>query len=270
MKNDEQNVKISVIMGIYNCAETLSEAIESILHQTYKNWELIMCDDGSTDNTVDIAMSYVKRFPEKIFLLRNDRNIGLNATLNKCLAVSRGEYIARMDGDDISKSERFEKEIDVLLKNPHLSIVSSNMEFFDENGVWGKTNKIEYPKNEDFLLKTPFCHAPCLVKKEAYEKVHGYTVSNKLLRVEDYHLWVKMYAAGYKGINIMECLYMMRDDRNAQHRRKFKYRINECRVKFLAIKLLHLPFYGYLYGIRPIIIGLLPSFLYRIVHKINK
>lgn len=261
---------ISVIMGVYNCAETLSEAIDSILSQTYNNWELIICDDGSTDNTVEVVHSYVEKFPEKVFLLRNDHNIGLNATLNKCLAVARGEYVARMDGDDISKADRFEKEINVLLKNPRFSIVSSNMDLFDENGVWGKTNKIEFPIGRDFLLGTPFCHAPCLVKREAYDAVNGYTVSKELLRVEDYHLWIKMYAAGYIGMNIKECLYMMRDDRNAQHRRKFKYRINECRVKFLAIKLLHLPLYGYFYCIRPIIVGLLPSFLYRIVHKINK
>lgn len=261
---------ISVIMGVYNCAETLSEAIDSILSQTYNNWELIICDDGSTDNTVAVVHSYIERFPQKIILLRNDHNLGLNATLNKCLAIAKGDFVARMDGDDISKPDRFEKEIKTLLKHPDISIVSSNMEFFDENGVWGRTHKIETPQNIDFLLKTPFCHAPCLVKKEVYNAVNGYTVSKSLLRVEDYHLWVKMYAAGYKGMNIMECLYMMRDDRNAQHRRKFKYRINECRVKFLAIKLLHLPLYGYFYSIRPIIVGLLPSFLYRIVHKINK
>lgn len=87
------------------------------------------------------------------------------------------------------------------------------------------------------LLKgTPFCHAACMVRKEAYEKVKGYSISDRLLRVEDYHLWIKMYAKGFKGMNLQEPLYSMRDDRNAQGRRKFKYRLNEAYVKKVAIK----------------------------------
>ncbi len=94
---------------------------------------------------------------------------------------------------------------------------------FDENGVWGKTYAELYPIKESFLKGTPFCHAACMVRKEAYEKVKGYSISDRLLRVEDYHLWIKMYAKGFKGMNLQEPLYSMRDDRNAQGRRKFKY-----------------------------------------------
>lgn len=267
--NNEKKM-ISVIMGVFNCASTLPEAINSILSQTYHDWEMIICDDGSTDATIDIVASYVERYPDKIFLLKNKYNLGLNATLNKCLSVARGEYIARMDGDDLSRPDRFEKEMDILLKHPNISIVSSNMDLFDESGIWGKTNKVEFPQNKDCLSSTPFCHAPCLVRREAYDAVNGYSVSDKLLRVEDYHLWVKMYAAGYIGMNIQESLYLMRDDRNAQKRRKFKYRINEFRVKILTVKMLKLPFYDYFYCFKPIIVGLLPPFLYRVLHKMNK
>ena len=109
-----EKMMISIIMGIYNCAETLSDAIDSIIAQTYDNWELIMCDDGSTDNTYNIAQEYKERYPDKIVLLKNEKNMGLNYTLNKCLEVASGEYIARMDGDDISLPTRFEKEIGFL------------------------------------------------------------------------------------------------------------------------------------------------------------
>ena len=74
--------KISVIMGIYNCGSTLSEAIESIIAQTYTNWELIMCDDGSSDNTYEVAEEYAKKYPQKIKLIRHQINQGLNITLN--------------------------------------------------------------------------------------------------------------------------------------------------------------------------------------------
>ena len=118
----------------------------------------------------------------------------------------------------------------------------------------------------DFLKKTQFCHAACMVRKEAYDAVGGYSVSKKLLRVEDYHLWVKMYEHGYKGINILEPLYHMRDDHNAQKRRKFKYRLNECYVKAYAIKHLELPVYGYLYCLKPLMLGITPGWLYKILH----
>ena len=261
--------KISVIMGIYNCAETLEEAVNSILNQTYTNWEMIMCDDCSIDDTVRIAQMYVQKYPEKIRLLKNARNMGLNFTLNKCLKEATGDYIARMDGDDISYSTRFEKEVMVLDNNPEIAIVSTNMEVFDEQGVWGHTHMDEKPECIHFLKRSPFCHAACMVRKEAYKAVNGYSVSKKLLRVEDYHLWIKMYELGYKGFNIQESLYGMRDDHNAQKRRKFKYRLNECYVKAYAIKHLGLPFYGYIYCLKPLILGITPGGIYKILHHVK-
>ncbi len=263
----EKSKLVSVIMGIYNCAETLEEAINSIISQTYTNWELVMCDDGSKDNTLQIAKDFQTKYPDRIFVLVNEQNMGLNYTLNRCLYEAHGEYIARMDGDDTCSPDRFEKEIAVLEENSDIAIVSSDMELFDNDGVFGRTNKNIKPSKKDFMKGTPFCHAPCMVRREAYLAVEGYSVDKKLLRVEDYHLWVKMYALGYTGTNIKEYLYQMRDDRNAIKRRKFKYRLNEAYVKKIAIKKFKLPFYNYIYCLKPIILGLVPTFIYRILHK---
>lgn len=260
------NVKISVIMGIYNCSSTLDEAIGSLLNQTYKDWELIMCDDGSTDNTFEIAECYAKKY-SNIHLYRNDKNMGLNYTLNKCLGYANGKYIARMDGDDISLPERFEKEIDFLESNKEYSIVSTPMEYFDNSGVFSVGKGGKEPSVKSFPKGTPFCHAPCMVKREAYDAVGGYSVSPKLLRVEDWHLWIKMYSNGYKGYILDEPLYMMRDDRDAVNRRNFKSRINEARVSLLAVKMLKLPVWMGIYSLRPIIVGLLPLKLYTYLHK---
>ena len=84
-----------------------------------------------------------------------------------------------------------------------------------------------FPEKRDFLQGTPFCHAPCMVRAEAFAAVGGYAEDKKLLRVEDYDLWTRMYAAGFRGMNLDHPLYLMRDDRNAVKRRKFRYRINE-------------------------------------------
>lgn len=259
--------KVSVIVGIYNCAKTLGEALDSIVNQTYTNWEVIMCDDHSSDNTIQIAKQYVKRYPEQFILLKNKENHGLNYTLNKCLNFVSGDYIARMDGDDLCSKDRFAKEVTILDEHKDIAIVSTDMNFFDEKGVWGRTYTEANPTKESFLSATPFCHAACMVRKEAYLAVGGYSISKKLLRVEDYHLWVKMYAKGYKGMNIQEPLYSMRDDRDAQGRRKFKYRLNEAYVKKVAIQELGLKKRNYVWCLRPIIIGLLPGSLYRILHR---
>lgn len=258
---------ISVIMGIYNCAETLSDAIESILSQTFSDWELIMCDDGSSDNTYSVAEEYFLKYPEKIKLLKNEKNLGLNATLNRCLAVAEGEFIARMDGDDTCVSDRFEKELEALTADENLAVVGSAMSLFDENGTWGNMMSPEYPTARDFLSGSPFCHASCIMRRAALEKVGGYGDEKKLLRVEDYHLWMKFYAAGYVGRNLPEPLYSMRDDRAAYKRRKFRYRLNEAYVRRLCVRQLGLPFYCYVYSLRPIAVGLLPEKIYLALHR---
>ena len=125
---------VSVIMGIYNCEKSIEAAIESILQQTYDNWEMIMCDDGSNDDTYLVASGYRDDYPEKIVLLKNGCNRGLNYTLNHCLRYAKGEYIARMDGDDISLPTRLEKEVRFLDEHPHFAIVSCPMIYFDEGG----------------------------------------------------------------------------------------------------------------------------------------
>ena len=261
--------KISIIMGIYNCASTLPEAIDCILAQTVTDWELIMCDDGSKDNTFAVAKEYADRYPDKIKLLQNEQNLGLNATLNKCLSVAESEYIARMDGDDICTPDRFEKELAMLESDESLAVVSCDMEFFDETGKWGYISHPDVPTKKDFLHGSPFCHAPCIMRKSVLDKVGGYSVDKKLLRVEDYHLWMKIYAAGYVGKNIHLPLYSMRDDRNAYSRRRFKYRLNESYVKRQCVKKLGLPKIGYIHALRPILVGLLPSFVYNKLHKRN-
>lgn len=266
MKN---NPLISVIMGIYNCEEYLSDSIESIINQTYKNWELIMCDDGSSDFTLKIAQEYEKKYPHQIKVLINEKNMGLNYTLNKCIEYANGEYIARQDGDDISLSNRFEVEMNFLLQNCDYSLVSSNMIFFDETGDWGRSHNFGIVKKENFIKGSPICHAPCIMKKEALKQVGCYSVEKKLLRVEDYHLWFKFYIAGLKCYNIEDCLYKMRDDSNAYKRRNFQNRVNEARLKLWGFKQIKIPLHKYIWVLKPIILFFLPQKLYQFLHTKN-
>lgn len=253
-------------MGIYNCAPYLQEALDSLYAQTYQDFEIILCEDGSSDNTYEIAEEN-RRLHPNIVLLRNPRNLGLNQTLNNCLAVAKGEYIARMDGDDVCAPIRFETELRFLEEHPEYAIVTTPMKYFDANGVFREGHGGREPKLTDFPKFSPFCHAPCMVRKEAYDAVEGYTVAEKLLREEDYHLWIKMYQKGYRGYTLEKALYSMRDDRNAKRRRNFKARKNEAYVKHLAIKAFNLPFWYYIYCMKPLILGVIPTWLYNILHR---
>lgn len=266
-----KKIDISIIMGIYNCSSTLEESIDSILNQTLKNWELIMYDDGSNDCTYEKALRYAKTY-ENIYVYKNDKNLGLNKTLNNCLKHCKGRYIARMDGDDISLPMRLEKEFIFLESHTDYSIVSTPMIYFDENGDFAEGMSVKEPTIYDVIKKTPFCHAPCMVRKVAFDAVKGYSTDKWTMRVEDYDLWVRMLAMGYKGYNLSEPLYKMRDDRNAYNRRKFKYRLNEAYVKYKAFKTFQLPNRYLLYILRPILVGLMPRFIYSKLHayKINR
>ena len=135
-----------------------------------------------------------------------------------------------MDGDDISVPERFEKEIDFLDAHPEYALVSCPMIHFDDQGDFKIGKGGGEPPKEVFLKKTPFCHAPVMVRAEVYKAVGGYTVKPITERREDYYLWYKIYKAGYRGFNLSEPLYKMRDDRNARARRNsIKSRINAYR-----------------------------------------
>ena len=258
--------RITVLMGIYNCASTLVEALDSLYSQTFQDFKIVLCDDGSTDDTYEVARVYADK-RDNIILVRNEKNMGLNYTLNRCLEYADTEYCARMDGDDISLPTRFQKEIEFLDSHPEYAIVSTQMQHFDSEGIFRVGSGKGEPDVRTYPKSVPFCHAPCMVRTEAYKAVGGYTVDTKLLRQEDYHLWIKMYKHGYRGYTLDEPLYMMRDDRNAVRRRNFVSRRNEAYVKHLACKMLGLPFYYNLYCLKPLILSITPTWIYNILHK---
>jgi glycosyltransferase EpsE len=257
---------ISVLMGIYNCEKTLEEAIQCIIDQTYENWELIMCDDCSTDNTYEIAKK-IERKDSRIRVIKNDHNRTLAPSLNRCLGYANGEYIARMDGDDICTSDRFEKELDILMAHPEYALVSCNMNLYDTGGVYRVIHYAENPEKRGFVKASQFCHAGCMMRTSVLRELGGYSEEMYCARVEDYDLWVRMYALGYRGYNIQETLYSMRDDRDAHMRRTFKNRLNETRVEARAVKLLNLNKKYYVRTLIPLLKCLIPNFLYKYLHK---
>ena len=261
-------------MGVYNCSQTIDEAIGSILKQTYSDWEFIICDDFSTDNTYNKLLYYKENYPDKFVLLKNKKNFKLAYTLNRCLKYAKGRYIARMDGDDISLPERFEKQIKFLNNNPDMDLVGTSMRRFDDNGLADVLEAAKNPNKYTRRNRLPFYHATIMTYKYVYQELNGYTVSNRTIRVEDSDLWYRFYNAGFKGNNILEPLYLVREDINSIKRRTFKVRWTGFRSTVRGYKLLGFPSYWLIRPfIKTLVKGLIPGWLvikYRAMQKKNR
>ncbi len=236
--NLSENPKISVIMSVYNCEKTLRDAIDSIMNQTYENWEFVICNDCATDNSQIILDEYKEKYPNKFILLKNEKNMRLSHSLNKCLRAASGELIARMDGDDLSEPTRFEKQVNFLKKHPEYQVVGTAMRRFDDNGLHDIVIASEKPCKNDLIKGVPFCHATIVMYKEAYDSVGGYKESEMTKRSQDYDMWFRFYDCGFEGYNLSEPLYLVREDINAIKRRTFENRYNIMKIQFNGYKLL--------------------------------
>ena len=221
----KKNPLVSVIMPVYNGEKYLEEAIESILNQTFKDFELIIVDDGSVDKTLKIIEKYPKN-NASIRLIKNNKNIGRVFSLNKALQEARGLYIARMDADDISLPKRIEKQINFLEKNQDYVIVGSNIEIINDEGK--KLGVRIYPQDDEnirktLLFKSPFAHPVVMFRKKEVVELGGY--SNEYSTVEDYDLWIRILNKG-KGYNLQEYLLKYRVHPNQEKNEKLKIQLN--------------------------------------------
>lgn len=230
------NDKVSVIMACYNCSKTLNKAIDSILMQTYTNWVMICCDDGSNDNTWEILQDYKKRYPDKFIIIQNDGNKKLPYSLNHCLKYVETDLVARMDADDWSMPERFEKQVCYLKEHPEIDLVGTGILVSDGKKVLTTIVQPEYPKPKDMLYNNCFSHATIMTYKKVYDKLDGYSLLPYVERCEDLDLWSRFFVAGFHGYNMPDELYAILEDENAVHRRDLKNRLNTAKTLMVAYK----------------------------------
>ena len=258
--------KVSIVMGVFNCSDTLSKSIDSIINQTFSDWEFIICDDGSTDNTYDLLLQYAHKDP-RIIILKNEKNMGLPYGLNACIAHSSGEFIARQDGDDYSHPKRLERQVKYLEENKNCQFVGCAVYLFDQKGIWGeRISKLSAPKPIDLRKGPNFAHPTIIFRKEALYKASLYRADQDTLRVEDYDLYMRMYSLGLYGNIMKEKLYYFCEDIQAYRRKKYKYRVNEALIRYKGFKSMNLPWWAYFYVLKPLIIGLIPP---RIIGYVN-
>lgn len=233
--------KVSVIMSVYNCEDTICEAIDSILAQTYENWEFVICNDCATDRTFEICREYAAKYPDKFVLVENDTNRKLAYSLNHCLENATGKYVARMDGDDRSHPDRFEKQVRYLVEHPEVDLVGCAAQRFDDNGLNDVFYMEEHPDKYSLYHKVPFGHGMLLTYKRVYDELGGYTVAKRTERGQDYDLWFRFFYKGFRGDNLQEALYDVREDGNAIKRRTFKVRWRTYQTTRMGYKLLNYP-----------------------------
>lgn len=254
-------------MAAYNCEDTVVASIESILNQTYKNIEFIICDDCSCDNTYKILEDYQKKYPEIIVLLKNEKNMKLPATLNKCLEYVTGDYVARMDADDLSKLNRFEKQIEFLQSHPEYDLVSTGVEISNGKEIVGEIIRDEYPNKMTVTKNGVFSHATIMTYPYVYKELNGYSLDKYAVRVEDLDLWCRFFAKGFKGYGIQDVLYTVLEVEDTFQRRAYKYRINSAVTRIRGYKLLGIPKRYWPTACKTLIIGLIPSPIYKLLHK---
>ncbi len=195
--------KISVVMSVYNGEKYLAEAIESILNQTYTNFEFIIVNDGSKDGSLEMIQKYMKKDERIVFIDRENK--GLPYSLNEGISIAKGEYIARMDADDISLPSRFEKQIKYMEENK-LDVCGTFMEQFKTDSLY--KNFIKHPttnENIRFTLSFFSClvHPTVMLKKEVFDKAQ---YDENCKQAQDYQLWVDCAKEDFVFGNIPEIL----------------------------------------------------------------
>ncbi|NJM71923.1 MAG: glycosyltransferase [Scytonema sp. RU_4_4] len=189
--------KVSVVMSVYNGDQYLQESIESILNQTFTDFEFIMIDDGSIDNSWEILTEYAKQ-DQRVKLFKNTENIGLTKSLNKGLKLAQGEYVARQDADDVSLPERFEKQVEFLEQAPEVVLVSCNIDLIDQEGrLLGKQQRAcDRDLVSWYLLFYNHLagHSQVMFRQKLVSDLGGYSEDYRYS--QDYELWSRLIKVG--------------------------------------------------------------------------
>lgn len=231
---------VTVLLPAYNAQETIGEAIQSVINQTYKDWELIVINDGSTDDTKGVVMSYND---ERIKYIENDENKKLIYTLNRGIELATGEYIARMDADDICHPNRFEKQVEYMESHPDVIVCGTQINYFGTKST--NYRKLVFPTKDKQLkemlaMSTCFAHPTVMIRKSALDE-SGCRYDMDYKNAEDYSLWIDLMNYGKFG-NLLDQLlnYRVSDTQVSQPSNPITLAsVLKCRHKYVERYLPH-------------------------------
>ncbi|MBN1405702.1 MAG: glycosyltransferase family 2 protein [Candidatus Omnitrophica bacterium] len=260
-RNNNTNIMLSVIMTAYNEEKYISQAVESVLNQAYRDFELIIINDGSTDNTLEALNKYND---PRTRIINNEKNAGPAAARNLGIKTAVGKYCAIFDADDISLPERFSAQITFMEQNPGIAVVGTDYCEIDEKGVFKR--KIKKFTNDSQIKRhlslqtgdTCLAHTTSMFRKKAVEAIGFY--DEEMIVCEDKDLWIRLADEGYNFANIAGVLVNKRaaavnaanfEEKSKKHKRikrylysKNKDRFCRLRKKYINIKIPGLPKHG--------------------------
>lgn len=182
---------LSVLLPFHNAEETLEDAIDSILAQTYKNFSLYLIDNCSTDNSLIIAENK-KNFDSRIILIKNEKNFGISKSLNLIIPKINTKYTARMDADDFSYKEKFHNQIDFLESNERIDILGTNVDYFDVNGYFLSASNLPLTNRlikKKLSINNVLIHPSVIMRTKFLKTIQGY--NNFFFNAQDYDLWLR-------------------------------------------------------------------------------
>lgn len=223
--------KISIQICTYNRAGLIENAIESVLRQTYTDWEILILDDNSKDNTEEIVKKYLS--DSRIRYIKNEHNLGIAKNRNKGLSLSTGKYIAVLDSDDLwIDNKKLEKQIDFIENNPEYHLVGTNFNIINSENVVLKTVR-NLTKNDDIknkmLIKNNFCHSSVLFNRLTALNAKGY--DEQLDLAEDYDLYLKI-GIKHKICNLIDIStsYRIHNNQSYTNKTKLGYKIQKSLI----------------------------------------
>lgn len=244
---------ISIILPVYNGANRIPRAIHSVVSQSYTDWELIVIDDGSTDNAKEIVDNFAANNDLRIRYIKNEANFGIQKTLNRGLKEAQGQYISRIDDDDIwIDKDKLKKQLDFLNQNAEYVLVGTGAILTDENK--NELSRFMMPERDadirnKILSKNCFIHSSVMFKKSTVLELNGYDESTNTQHIEDYDLWLKMGTKGrFSNLTIYAVSLTQREDTiSAKNRINQALRMMDEIKKF---KNFYPKFFkGYLFGV---------------------
>ncbi len=231
---------VSVIIGTHNGTKSIQRAVDSILHQTYPQIEVIICDDASTDGT-ERLLQELYGDDCRVTLIRNEHNCGLHVTLNRCIECTSGEFIARMDDDDYSHPTRIEKQVQFLATHSEYAFVGTSIRYFDEDGVWGLSVTPGERTLREVFCGHSFVHPTVVMRRAELLAVGMYSTDRLNVHGQDYDLWCKFYEAGYKGYCLPDTLLDYYESIRHAKRGELQSRLDHVVKTHRWRKRLHLP-----------------------------
>ncbi|MGF1750752.1 glycosyltransferase [Vibrio cionasavignyae] len=222
---------VSVVLPVYNCEDYISEAIQSILNQTFTRFELIVVDDGSNDRSLEIVNGYLC---DPRVIVRSRKNLGLVASLNEGIEIAKSNLIARMDADDIALPNRLQVQYDNMCSNQDIAVLGSFIQVISESG--DEREIITYPNGDalskEIMFSSPVAHPAVIMRKDIIVSLGGYREA--FIHAEDYDLWLRIYDSGYKISNLKQVLLRYRQTESGITRKFYQSQAITTRVAQLA------------------------------------